>query len=343
MPAFDLSQKVLCEHAVTSGEIVAFLKDRLRRSCTYSILYETSSTLAIKGTVNEAVLTKVTAFTADFTVTAQDTKAYILANGTTTVTGTFWFVLVLGIFLGFFWPVALVLYFVQKDKPKEVLDSVLRSVETGLGAMLVADNRAPKTMTTGASSTPQVLTIMPDPIVYAKQNTASDENKWLLRIESEMHGPLSWTDVMLATRNQDASKIWIKKADEPTWKRFDTITPPVPESARIDQGVAAPEQPKHDPAASPAPLLPADPVTEKPEQEQALTGYHPESMRFCEIAIRLGILTSEQSVAALKEQDIDRAIGVQRPIGSYLLEGGMLSREQIGLVLEAQKKGTALA
>ena len=59
---------------------------------------------------------------------------------------------------------------------------------------------------------------------------------------------------------------------------------------------------------------------------------------FCAVAINLNILTQEQVDEALQQQTVDRAIGVTKPIGAYFFEAGLISKEQIAQILEAQQK-----
>lgn len=58
---------------------------------------------------------------------------------------------------------------------------------------------------------------------------------------------------------------------------------------------------------------------------------------FCQIGQELGYLTQEQVESALNEQKIDIATGVTKPIGGYLLEKNLLTREQIGQILKMQE------
>lgn len=59
---------------------------------------------------------------------------------------------------------------------------------------------------------------------------------------------------------------------------------------------------------------------------------------FCEIAISLGLISKTQRDIALEKQRIDRAIGENKPIGSYFLSEEILLRDQINLILKEQEK-----
>jgi hypothetical protein len=59
---------------------------------------------------------------------------------------------------------------------------------------------------------------------------------------------------------------------------------------------------------------------------------------FCEVAIDLNYLTSENVEKALEQQRVDQAIGVTKPIGAYLFESQILTKEQITQILKIQNK-----
>ncbi|MBF0546519.1 MAG: hypothetical protein HQM08_18885 [Candidatus Riflebacteria bacterium] len=63
-----------------------------------------------------------------------------------------------------------------------------------------------------------------------------------------------------------------------------------------------------------------------------------EERLFFEIAVKLGYISSEKSQEVLEKQKIDKAIGVEKPIGSYLFEEKHLSREQISDILRKQEE-----
>lgn len=57
---------------------------------------------------------------------------------------------------------------------------------------------------------------------------------------------------------------------------------------------------------------------------------------FCEIAISLGYITHDQAAQALRQQNVDEAIGTKKPIGAYLHDQNWLSREQIAQIVTMQ-------
>ncbi len=59
---------------------------------------------------------------------------------------------------------------------------------------------------------------------------------------------------------------------------------------------------------------------------------------FCEIACDLNFITAEQVTKALEQQIVDRAIGVNNPIGEYLLSEKFLAVEQLEKILKIQGK-----
>lgn len=58
---------------------------------------------------------------------------------------------------------------------------------------------------------------------------------------------------------------------------------------------------------------------------------------FCEAAIAINLLSNEQIQKALDQQKVDRAIGTTRPIGAYLFEANVLTKEQIAQIVSYQE------
>lgn len=63
-----------------------------------------------------------------------------------------------------------------------------------------------------------------------------------------------------------------------------------------------------------------------------------DSELFCQVAIELGFIKTEDAKKYLEEQEIDKAIGVEKNIGQYLFEAGLIAREQVSAVLLRQKE-----
>jgi hypothetical protein len=59
---------------------------------------------------------------------------------------------------------------------------------------------------------------------------------------------------------------------------------------------------------------------------------------FCETGKRLDKLTTEQTNIALEKQKVDRAIGINKPIGAYLVEEGVLTKDDVLLILKEQEQ-----
>lgn len=59
---------------------------------------------------------------------------------------------------------------------------------------------------------------------------------------------------------------------------------------------------------------------------------------FCEVGVDLNILTKDQVEKALEQQRVDRSIGVTKPIGAYLFEANIVTKEQIAQILKIQDK-----
>lgn len=62
---------------------------------------------------------------------------------------------------------------------------------------------------------------------------------------------------------------------------------------------------------------------------------------FCEIAIDLGFFDKIDATKALESQRVDEAIGESKPIGAYLFEMGLITKEQIGTILKMRDRMTS--
>ncbi len=59
---------------------------------------------------------------------------------------------------------------------------------------------------------------------------------------------------------------------------------------------------------------------------------------FCEVGVDLNLISKEQVEKALEQQRVDRSIGVTKPIGAYLFEANILTKDQIAQILKIQDK-----
>jgi len=62
---------------------------------------------------------------------------------------------------------------------------------------------------------------------------------------------------------------------------------------------------------------------------------------FCEIGIDLGFFEKSDANKALDSQRVDEAIGESKPIGAYLFELGLITKEQIGTILKMRDRMTS--
>lgn len=70
-------------------------------------------------------------------------------------------------------------------------------------------------------------------------------------------------------------------------------------------------------------------------------GGEPEPIAFIAIAVDLGFITQAQGEAALEARAVDAAIGAAKPIGAYLYESGVTTKDQIGKVLKMMTRISA--
>jgi RsiW-degrading membrane proteinase PrsW (M82 family) len=137
--------------------------------------------------------------------------------------------------------------------------------------------------------------------------------RWFLSLEDGVHGPLTWPEVEERVRTAHAEDSACVRPDgSEAWKPYKSITPLA----------TAAEPPKQPP-------LPVQPPGAAPLDE--------DSVRFCQTAVRIGLMTPETAHQVLEQRRVDRAIGYGKSIFAYLEEHGTLTVDQIAAVLAAQK------
>ena len=111
-------------------QIKDFIKRQLATPCGYKIIADSGNSLSIKGSVTEGVFTPVTKFQAIFEFKIEEDKVRMRVNGGSSPNWIFWILLIIGLFTGIVLLIAFVLYFTQRNKPKEIFDGILNSVDT---------------------------------------------------------------------------------------------------------------------------------------------------------------------------------------------------------------------
>jgi len=138
----------------------------------------------------------------------------------------------------------------------------------------------------------------------------SGTEKWFLSLGDAVLGPLSWAEVEERVRTARAEDSACVRADgAQAWKPYRAVKPSAPGPG----------------GASPAELPPVD----------------EESLRFCEAAVRIGVLTPDTANQVLERRRLERASGQTKSIYLFLEEHGLLTVDHITAVLTAQKNEPA--
>ena len=130
MASFELSQKVKADQPLDAERIKEFIKERLSKSCKFKVTAEQSDSITIKGGVKESLFTPVTKFQATFQVKVDGDKARISLDGGSGPNWIFWIFFLVGLFTGIFLLIGIGLFLVQRNKPKETCDGILKAVDT---------------------------------------------------------------------------------------------------------------------------------------------------------------------------------------------------------------------
>ena len=135
MANFDLGIKLKADKELSADVLKNFIKERLGKSCKYSVASENATSMELTGKVTESVFTTVTKFDATISITVESNKARIGVTGKSSGNWVFWVFSVIGLFTGVFLLIAIILHLLQRNKPKEVLEEILKAVEAEFGAI----------------------------------------------------------------------------------------------------------------------------------------------------------------------------------------------------------------
>ena len=136
MAHFDLSQKIKTEKELNAEEIKAFIKEHLRKPCKFKVVSEDGSSMKIKGAAQEVVFTPMTNFNATFTIRAEKDKARMEIIGNSSPNWIFWLFIIIGLFtFGTFIVIGIVLFLLQMNKPRKVLEDLLKSFDSEYGVL----------------------------------------------------------------------------------------------------------------------------------------------------------------------------------------------------------------
>jgi RsiW-degrading membrane proteinase PrsW (M82 family) len=139
-------------------------------------------------------------------------------------------------------------------------------------------------------------------------------DQWYLSTEAGERGPMPWMlleQTVRAARAEDSASV--RRADAVAWTAFRAMA-----VAAAPTAVLTPPAPAVPPAAATSP-----PVVD------------PESQRFCDTAVKMGLLQADAARQVLEQQRMDRAIGYDKSVLAYLQERGFLSIEQIAKIAAA--------
>lgn len=135
MAKFEVSEKLRSNKDLNDREIIQFIRSHLEKTCKITVISEKTDCLVVEGRVAETLFTPMTKFDARFTVKVEADKARITAEGKSTPNWVFWLFFLVGLFTGVFLLIAIVLFLIQRNKPKEACEAVLKAVDTEFGAL----------------------------------------------------------------------------------------------------------------------------------------------------------------------------------------------------------------
>lgn len=136
MSSFDVSKKIKGDKEIDSDAIKYLIKDHLTKTCKLKTTPDAKEPFSIAGRVKETLLTPVVKFNALFSIKTEGDKARISVTGNSSAFWPFWVLIVLGLLTGGVTSlVAFILYFVQRNKPKEMCESILNAIDTEFGTI----------------------------------------------------------------------------------------------------------------------------------------------------------------------------------------------------------------
>lgn len=133
MANFEVSRRIQSDRAMDSHAVRDFIKEKLGNTSKFTVSSETNTNMVLEGRVKESVFTPMTKFEANVEVRVENDKARISIRGKSSPNWVFWIFFLVGLFTGIFLLIALVLFFVQRNKPKETFEGILGALETEFG------------------------------------------------------------------------------------------------------------------------------------------------------------------------------------------------------------------
>lgn len=129
MSNIDESYKIRIKKPIGLEEVKRFIREKLDAVCIYKVDSEEANSLNISGKVKENVFTYMTKFSARFALKMEDDVLKVNVGGNSTANWVFWVFIIIGLFTGIFIVIAIVLYLMQRNKPAETINKIMKAVE----------------------------------------------------------------------------------------------------------------------------------------------------------------------------------------------------------------------
>lgn len=134
MANIDLSAKFKTK-GTSVDEIKNFVKQRLNNYCKYKIVQANNTSLQITGKPSDSIWYNMTKFAVTFDFKIEDNVVRINMLGTSSANWVFWFFFIIGLFNGVTLLGAVIIYYFQRNKPKDALSGALKAIETEFGTL----------------------------------------------------------------------------------------------------------------------------------------------------------------------------------------------------------------
>jgi hypothetical protein len=136
MSGFDLSRKIKFEKQVDAQAIKELIMQHLSKTCVFEVVSDRDESFSVAGRVKETLFTPVVKYTASFLIKIEGDKARINVNGSSSPFWGFWVVFALGfVTAGVCTAIAIGLFVIQKNRPRDTCESILNAIETEFGSL----------------------------------------------------------------------------------------------------------------------------------------------------------------------------------------------------------------
>ena len=134
LAAIELGRKFKISKPLSEKKILEFIHGKLKKSSNFKVLGYKPGQLYLQGTITEEFLARCVKFRVAIRVKSEAERIRIIVSGKSEPNWWFWLWFIVGLL---FWIVGaiviVVIYYLQHNRPRDVLESILQTAEAEFG------------------------------------------------------------------------------------------------------------------------------------------------------------------------------------------------------------------